>query len=397
MKDTYTIPQDRREHVEKLIARFQKKAAKYGKLMAAEYGPPYAVRRPVYVEDFETHRLVKVDESLVEVFDLTIESEIVQKDGYTVVAKIEHLENGNLVNAFGCEAKEAWRSASCICEHCNVKRNRAVTFIVRNEDGAEKQIGRACLKDYCGIDPQMIGRLNELRDLVLNEDVRYFDFGSHQVSHVYTTSEALAAAVHVYKRQGYVKSGEPNSNRGKLAECIRQDEITDADRLEAEKIIAAVKAMSERDAIDYLLDKVQVLSMDGYCKDTHFGYIAYAPAAYDRCLEKMKKRKAIEEAKRMERQESEYIGQVGKRIDIDIADMKLLTSFETDWGYTFLYKFTDTDGNVLIWFASNSFGHWTERGDWEEYENVKKIRATVKEHTERDGIKQTIITRCKAA
>lgn len=397
MKETFTIPQDNRERVEKLVARFGKKAAKYNKLLTVEYGAPYAERRPVWAKDHETHTLSKIGETMVEVFDLTIEGEIIQQDGYTVVAKIEHLENGNLVTPIVGEVKPEWRTAACNCDHCNMKRRRTLTFIVRHENGTEKQIGRACLKDYCGIDPQLIGIANQLHDLVMNEDVVYYDFHEHPVSRVHLMIDALAAAIHVYKVQGYVKSSENNSNRGKMFECMKENTATKADREAARNMIEAVKEVSEEDAINFLLDKVQVLAKDGYCKDSHFGIIAYAPAAYARYLEAMKKQAEREAAKMTERQASKYVGQVGKRIDIEIADTKLLTTIETQWGYTFLYKFTDINGNVLVWFASNRLGRWNENGAWEDVDSVKSLRATVKEHSERDGVKQTILTRCKAA
>jgi hypothetical protein len=55
-----------------------------------------------------------------------------------------------------------------------------------------------------------------------------------------------------------------------------------------------------------------------------------------------------------------------------------------------------------VWFASQTFGHWITVGEHEEYhtfnpDEVKHIKATVKDHTERDGIKQTVITRCNIA
>ena len=59
--------------------------------------------------------------------------------------------------------------------------------------------------------------------------------------------------------------------------------------------------------------------------------------------------------------------------------------------------FTDTDGNVLVWFASKPLERVNENGVYEDVTEVSHIRATVKEHNERDGVKQTIITRCKAA
>ena len=67
---------------------------------------------------------------------------------------------------------------------------------------------------------------------------------------------------------------------------------------------------------------------------------------------------------------------------VEVADMSLLTSWEGDWGYTYLYKIIDTAGNVLIWYASRCI------------DAAKKIKATIKDHSERDGVKQTIVTRC---
>ena len=117
---------------------------------------------------------------------------------------------------------------------------------------------------------------------------------------------------------------------------------------------------------------------------------------YQKHIEEKRRKAEREATKDAERLASEYVGQIGKRIDVDVTDMQLVTSWENQWGYTYLYKFTDINGNVLIWFASGIFGYWTKDGEWVQHENINKIRATVKEHTERDGVKQTVITRCKA-
>ena len=67
---------------------------------------------------------------------------------------------------------------------------------------------------------------------------------------------------------------------------------------------------------------------------------------------------------------------------MEVADVKRRTTGEGEWGPAFLYKIIDTAGNVLIWYASRTI------------EEAKKLRATVKDHSARDGIKQTIVTRC---
>ena len=81
----------------------------------------------------------------------------------------------------------------------------------------------------------------------------------------------------------------------------------------------------------------------------------------------------------------EYVGNVGERITAEVKDVKLVTSWETVYGWTHLYKFTTIDNNVLVWYASKCID-----------ENLKKITGTIKDHSEYDGEKQTVLTRCKA-
>ena len=86
-------------------------------------------------------------------------------------------------------------------------------------------------------------------------------------------------------------------------------------------------------------------------------------------------------------EQSEYVGNVGERSVFEVKEAVLLASFQSYYGTTFLYRFLDNSDNVLLWFASGTF----------ETDNVTKIKATVKEHSERDGVKQTILTRVKVA
>ncbi len=383
MKQTYTIPVDRREDVEKLINKYQKKAIKYGTPLNVEYGEPYYTSVPVYESGELTDERYNF-----EAFDLTIDCEVIKKDGYTVVAKIEHLKEGKIVNVLIGDAamnmKTEWHTMECRCEHCGTKRDRRLTFIVRNEDGSEKQVGRSCLKDYCGIDPQAIGWKNEMTALILDYDIRDYDFEHMPVQRAYMTVEALAHAIHFYREQGYVKAGEPNSNRDLIGAFIK-DKPTPAEMMEADMMARAIIEMNDDDACRFLLDNTKVLLNNVYCKASHFGYIAYAPVAYEKYREEMVRRAARAAERATEAEVSHYVGTIGERLTFKVADMRLLTSWDNDYGRTYLYKFLDDAGNVLIWFASKTI------------DTATTIKATVKDHTERDGVKQTIITRCKAA
>ena len=130
----------------------------------------------------------------------------------------------------------------------------------------------------------------------------------------------------------------------------------------------------------------RMLALSGYAKTKHFGRLAYLPIAYEKYLE----HKARDEqwaAARLAETASEHVGEVGQRITLTAATAKLLTSWEGMYGTTYLYKFTDAQGNVYIWYASRGI----------ETRDGMTIKGTVKDHNERDGVKQTVLTRCKAA
>lgn len=393
MKETYTIPMVERETVEKAIAKFQRKATAYGKALSVEYGEPYAKERTIYELDDVTNCMKQVDTEWVEVFDLTIDSEVIRKDGYSVVAKLEHLKDGNFVQSFVPDSKATWGLLKPICEHCRTKHYRKNTFIVRNEDGTEKQVGSTCLKDYCGIDPQHFAALKQLEDLLLNNDIDSYSFGHAPVAaYVYPTLKALALASRVNKKQGYVRSSDPGSNKTVLFNLLTErEEPTEEETAEAERMKAVISVMERDDSYTkineqriWFCNSIKPLVNSGYCKDSHLGYIAYAPvlfAQYETLLEDEEKRKKAHEDQAAA---SDYIGEIGDKIDVDIESMDLLTSWQSDWGYTYLYKIIDKAGNVMIWYASRCV------------ETFNRMKATVKAHNERDGVKQTIVTRCRA-
>ena len=95
-----------------------------------------------------------------------------------------------------------------------------------------------------------------------------------------------------------------------------------------------------------------------------------------------------------------------KRADFDLI---LVNDYEYD-GYSYsyydsgtrhIYTFRDEDGNCYVWKTANPLGMWGEDVDgyekWVEAEVGGKVtlKATVKEHGEYKGIKQTVLTRAK--
>ena len=129
--NTFCIPEAKRAEVEKLIARYSKKATKYGAILWVDYGTPYCKEVALYDVDPVEQVRYKVGTARYEVFDLTIESEIIKNDGYEVVAMIEHLDGGNIVT-MAKEVKPEWTTMPPYCEHCHGNHGQRKTFIVRH-------------------------------------------------------------------------------------------------------------------------------------------------------------------------------------------------------------------------------------------------------------------------
>ena len=125
--------------------------------------------------------------------------------------------------------------------------------------------------------------------------------------------------------------------------------------------------------------------------DTHygrFGILASLFPTYNRELGIQAQR----EEKQKAESKSEYQGQVGSRLVVEVESVKCVTSWESTFGYypttTYIWKITDKQGNIYTWKSSN----------WMDEENPPKtIKGTVKEHKVFREVKQTELTRCRIA
>lgn len=86
-----------------------------------------------------------------------------------------------------------------------------------------------------------------------------------------------------------------------------------------------------------------------------------------------------------------YYGEVGQKIEIEVTYVDSF-SFETQFGYSTVYKFDTDDGAHLVWMTSGSLGG----NDLIVDEGSRiTIRATIKAHNERNGVEQTMLNRVK--
>lgn len=120
-------------------------------------------------------------------------------------------------------------------------------------------------------------------------------------------------------------------------------------------------------------------------------------------------REAREEAERIAEEErikaekavSQYIGEIGEKIDLEVIcdhtawyERKSFSGYGTETVY--IHTFKDDAGNKLVWKTTATIGHWSEDG-YEGYNEGDRVRlkGTIKEHSEYKDEKQTVLTRCR--
>lgn len=103
---------------------------------------------------------------------------------------------------------------------------------------------------------------------------------------------------------------------------------------------------------------------------------------------------------------SEWVSEPKKRLDLSLT---LVNEYEYE-GYTYsyydsatsyIYTLRDDDGNCIVWKTKNPLAMWVEdesgHDEWVEAEvgDTIQMKATIKEHGEYKGTKQTVVTRPK--
>jgi hypothetical protein len=83
--------------------------------------------------------------------------------------------------------------------------------------------------------------------------------------------------------------------------------------------------------------------------------------------------------------ETRYVGEVGDKVSFEEVTGKCVAGFDTQWGVSFIYKFTTPEGDTLVWKTSKDL----------DLDKPVSIKGTVKELKEYKGVKETVLTRCK--
>lgn len=330
------------------------------------------------------------------VMDITLDIPEIEyvAPGYRVVGMVDFRktlkgENG-LAYVFDEDytgAVENYRSReSAHCDHCNKIRFRNVIYVLLHEvTGKIISVGRTCLKDFLhiDIDPMcLFEKAAESMDSIRGIDVSIYP--NYHYQRWFPVEVVLSLADYAIKKYGYVNRSKA-IDLGTIATPVRvieylrgtADEMPTNDCLNNRDELKKWfddNAANVFDDSNFGINMKTLLSQD-VVKYESFGFLSYAIVAMNRYLNKS-----------ADKSTSQYVGKVKDKIESALK-VTGISTFATRFGESTIYRFVDENGNALIWFSSSDVA--MEKG------KTYKISATVKEHNEYKGTRQTVLMRCK--
>ena len=341
-----------------------------------------------------------------------------QMEDWMFLATVEHTPKGNIIRSVtDLDVPTKYYTSSPVCEHCRSNRIRKDTFLVRHTlTGEIKQVGKSCLKDFThgmnadGIASMMsyLTGLEEAEEWIPSSGLYFPEY--------FTVEEIARYTAETIRHYGYVRRGTWEDGRRVDSTFDRATDFYEAskghtghffpDNDRYYKVLDEMKACGfnpeSEEAVNQTREALKWVEEVDDSKSTylhnlkvtcslnevtwkHLGIICSLFPAWNKDLEKQEERKAKVEADSV----SNYVGNIGERIQFDVKSVRILTSWDTDWGTTWLLKIVDTEGNIYTWKSSGNFP--------DDVSTIQKVIGTVKNHSDYKGVKQTELTRCKVS
>ena len=398
---TFRIPFDALDGLKNRIAEANKKAARLDvEPLTLTVGETDTV--PVFAGGFPTGQVLVF-------INGTVSGTTPRLNGWAFIASLELFEDTAIIRSIpGEECPPEHRNRGNICDHCGHKRRRTVTYVVRHDDGTTKTVGRNCLKDFMGQsrhNPESIAlmfqRIAELLESL--EEGESYGGGSSggKTFDLKGTLELTSAVISAYGWVSKTMVDEGKAYGDTTANLVRQYLTAQPDKYKGDaELVAKVNAAkdSKRDtgdaegAIAWLTDddldvsgdyiqSIQAIAKRGWIGNKHMGFACSIIQAYRREMARLAK----ESARALVN--SQHIGTIGKRETFTLKVNQLIFS-DGYYGLTIIHLMEDKDGNVFKWFSS---GPELDEGEF------LTVKATVKDHSEYQGTRETVLTRVKVS
>lgn len=398
MQTEFKMLAERKSEVDAALDKLLKKAKRFDTVpLTFAWGPVFMEKKLVGNPEFP-------DVEIIPYQMLTVEGEPPRVGGWTFIARVEFEEAGILVQTVpGEHVPPKYFETNNQCEHCNKVRARKDVFVVRNEAGAHMQVGRQCLQDFLGNDPENVLRkfqwYKTFRDM-LEQEMRNAPLNFAYDPVQLLTDTATCVRLFGWVSKGMAQQEAERSGREMEATVTKvrcrtsrdpqdvkwfkaevQPFQNEGDKTLAEETIAWARALTSDN--EYLHNLNVILSAEVVYQPKHLGLAVSAVSAFLR----EKQRTAELNLKYEKDKTSVHVGQVGERLrKIPVRMEAAIGLPPTEWGESTLFKFRDEAGNLYSVITQSSFDIGVEQAGL--------LTGTVKKHNVYKGVNETQLSRC---
>ena len=336
------------------------------------------------------------------VIPVTVTGDDVFLSGWRIVAALDVMDaaKGLAIVRTRSDAPEnpEWRKRAGQCDHCGISRTRKMSVVIRHDNGDEKLVGVDCLADYTerhnnnlaqviAYFEAFIGICDDLTD---GEDDESESRGPRPCSYFEPLPLLEMTAELVLNHGGYISSATADRlNRtttvsdalhnlyGKMQSGHARIIVGDAARELAREALAWAQATSVTSSY---IQNIQTIALAGYAMQKHLALLCSIVPAFQN-------QAAREARQKVARDSSAHVGKVGDKLVLSV-ELERVIPIESFYGTNPLHIFHDESGNVLKWFCSGARPQFPAHGYF-------KVAATVKAHGDRNGVKETTLTRVR--
>lgn len=333
---------------------------------------------------------------------LKLNTPSISHEGWTFVGKMEWDEESGLITKLAPGQTLNDRPETELCDVCKKVRHRNNTYIVSN-GSEQRQVGSNCLQQFMGIRPAGLWMLDFEEEFKEKIDQ---DLPNHEGSRNarYSTEEILLYGLAISNERGWVSkglamqsgalstssildtilsSGKKTTEQVELLDRTRIGATNESTKAQLKAVLESVKEMSGDSDFSVNLKK---LVESETVSNKNIPLLLSAIGVHQAANRKKIEKKVL--------LNSEWQGTKGEKLpprEVTVTSVRQVPNYSGRYGApdtSTVISFRDNDGNVYKSFYSGS-------RNMKEGEKIEITSATVKDHSEWQGAKETMITRIK--
>lgn len=336
--------------------------------------------------------------------EISLEFPIVKLGNWQVVGNLDAHADGNLAYALtdGADDNAAlnrYAGESICCEHCNVKRKRISSFVLRDgASGQYKEVGSSCVEDFTGIDPAAALFLAKMHASVRVVEGEFDEFSKSGRSNAVSTRYFLAVVNAITQTSGFVSNAKAEAESGVLAPTwdVALGCLLDRNRIKqdlephlehADRIRAWFSAKDDLGLTSFERNVKLLLGADALAiKRQHLAIAAAAVPSYWRGMGASSRAAAPVRP-------SQHVGTVGQKMTAELLIERAIP-IETQFGVVDLVLLSDAEGNKLVW-KTRALSYEIRQRVMDGEKISVKASFKIKSHDEYKGTMQTFVTHLK--